>query len=1053
MRARILSFLVLAVAFVVNNASIKFQPASPQLLIDKATDFFNRADFDSALTNYQKAEATLKETQSWIALAACRTQIAEVYRVINNTQSSMAWLDSTYSVIRRSNLVNTEELAKALEVNGRVLDYNLRQFDKAEIFYDSSLNIRRSLFGNEHLSVSENIYLIGRTYFFRGRFDEASKNFLEAVEMKIKLGGEHEMSLFDPYQSLGALNRRQLKMDESLRYYKKAEEIWDSNHRPKDHPSFGMMVYGLGNLNIETGMYEDAKQNYRDAAATFVRFFGEKDFRTASAYANIGACYRNQLEYAEAEQFLSMGHAIYSEVLPESHPFIVLSYIDLADMHHTFGNDEESAKYSAMAVGLMEKYQPKENNRDLALACLYYAVTLAELQRLDEAKQRIETSISILGKMDEIYLTSNAWTVSGNIHHLMKNDVVADEHYKKAIDLLGTGPGRTRQLGFNLGAYGKFKNEIGQYDEALKLFDLAMYHLNTDIGADGVIVAKSDFQNIDFLIDVLPGRGEVLMQSGNWVQAYNNYEFLIDLHERIVKESRSERSKLLQTPNLATYYERAVDCALKQWEITKDDSWRDRAFTFSEQSKSIILWQYVHDSRSREFAGIPAQVTSDERRLKEKLRHMEKSISDSDDSTASGLTQSYFRLRSSYDSLVRKIELDYPTYYDLKYKDPDTDVDKLRSHIAEGDAILEYLVGEKQVYAFVLMKDTMKVWSMPNDNLADISVKIREGLVKMDDEKFSANAASFWRNYVSPITADLEKSKIYSITLIPDGVISYIPFEALRDEDGHYLINKFTFHYQYSAGLMSTYAEVARENSNSDFIGFAPTFDGSNQLASLNFTKEEVGEINDVLGGKSLTGDVATESNFKKMAGDYGIVHVATHAVMDDKDADHSRLHFAQSDSLDDGRLHAFELFNMNIPASLVTLSACNTGDGRLHKGEGVMSLSRAFAYAGCPSIVTSLWQAQDHSTSVLMRSFYENLSDGLNKADALRKAKLTYLANADKVKSQPFFWAGFILVGDDHPLPGSYTMWWLTGLIGIAAVIIFLKAPQLFPGSRAQAG
>ncbi len=1051
MRARTLSFIVLAVAFIINNAATKFQAPEPQLFIDRAADFFNRAGFDSAIANYRKAEVALRDIQNWKALAACRTSIAEVYRVMNNTQVSTAWLDSAYSIIQQHNLNNTEELAKALEINGRVLDYNLRQFDNAEVLYDSSLTIRRNLFGNEHMGISEDIYLIGRTYFFRGRLEDAEKNFQEAVDMKIKLAGNNEMSLFDPYQSLGALNRRLLRLDRSLYYYKKAEAIWENNHRPKDHPSYGMMVYGLGNLNIETGMYEDAKQNYRDAAKTFVKYFGEKDFRTASAYANIGACYRNQLEYAEAEQYYSMGKAIYEEVLPEDHPFIVTSYIDMADMHHAFGNEEESAKFSALAIGLMEKYQPKDNNRDLALACLYYAATLAELNRLDEAKQRVETAIAILTQMDELYLTSQAWTLSGKIRHLMNDDAIADQHYRQAIELFGKDPTRTRQLGYNLGAYGKFKNELGDPKEALAMFDKAMYQLNTSIGEKGVINAANDYQNLDFLIEVLPGRGEALMSLERFEEAYNNYVFLTGLYEHIVKDSRSERSKLLQIPNMASFYEKAVSCAFELWADTRDDVWRDRAFALSEQSKSIILLQYIHDTRSREFAGIPSQVTSEERRFKEKLRHIEKSIGDTgdEDTTVVKLKEAYFRLRASYDSLVKKIETDFPAYYALKYKNPETDIAKLQALLDPGEAILEYLVGDRDVYFFLITKNDVIASGTENEGTLDtIATNIRSSMLSMDQEKFAINSRAFFDNFFYSADQALRSANIHSVTIIPDGSISYIPFEGLLDNDNKYLIHNYTFHYQYSAGLMSTYADVAHGNSNADFIGFAPTFDGSNQLASLDFTTKEVDAINDLLGGKSYTGDAATESNFKKLVGEYGIVHVATHAVMDDKDADHSRLHFAAADSLDDGRLHAWELFGMNIPASLVTLSACNTGDGRLHKGEGVMSLSRAFAYAGCPSIVTSLWQAQDQSTAMLMRSFYEFLSDGMNKAEALRQAKLKYLAEADKVKSMPFFWAGFVLVGDDQPLPKSYAMWWMAAIIGVVVV----AAGMLFRSSRVQA-
>lgn len=1049
MRARYFSLFLLIAVFLLSNAATTVDQQTPLQLVDKASDFFNRAMFDSAVATYRKAELQLRASKDWKALASCQTSIAEVYRTINDTQSSTAWLDSAYQVIRQHDLVNSEELAKALEVNGRVLDYNLRQFDKAEVLYDSSLKIRRGLFGNEHLSVSENIYLLGRTYFFRGRLEDASKNFLESVDMKLKLGGENEMSLFDPYQSLGALNRRQLNKEKSLEYYKKAEAVWDNNRRPKDHPSFGMMIYGVGNLNIESGMYEDAKANYRDAATTFSKFFGPKDFRTASAYANIGACYRNQLEYAEAEEHYSRARAIYEEVLPENHPFITANYGDLADLYHVAGNDAESAKFSARAIGLMEKYQP--NSVELGLANFYYAATLADLKELDEAKKRVTTAISILGTMDEQYLLSNAWSVSGNIYHLLGDETTAEQHYKKAIELFGENPARILQLGYNVGAYAKFKRETGNPAEAIKLFDKAMYHLNTNIDPDGTIKPLNDFQNVDFLISVLPDRGDAYLalfeQSGDQTvltKAYNNYVFLTDLYERVVKESKSERSKLLQVPNLATYYEKAVACALKLGEVTGDRVWHERAFAFSEQSKSIILWQYVHDSRSREFAGIPLKVTSEERRLKEKLRFLEKSIGDSandTDTTVIKLKASHFALRATYDSLVDKIETDYPAYYALKYERPELSVSKMRERIGEDEAILEYLAGDEYIYTFLISRDTLNVWSFKNDGqLTDIAGNIRSGLISMDQNKFMESGIKFYEGFFKPVADVLRNSSVTSITVIPDGLISYIPFDALPSGD-KYLLNEFTFHYHYSAGLMSTYDHVARENSNADFIGFAPAFDGSGNLSSLNFTKEEVGEINSLLGGRSLTDDEATESNFKKLVGDYGIVHVATHAVMDDDDADHSRLHFSASDSVDDGRLHAWELFNMNIPASLVTLSACNTGDGRLHKGEGVMSLSRAFAYAGCPSIVTSLWQAQDQSTAKLMRSFYEFLADGEGKAEALRLAKLKYLETSDKVKSLPFFWAGFILVGDDTPLPKSYAMWWITGGITVALAVFALAA------------
>src|ERR1041385_537867 len=481
--------LILSVLFLVNAST-------PTEYFDKGQLFFNNAQYDSAIHTFENTEELALQLQDWATVIRAKTSIAETYRVINNTQKSLGYLDSVYVLIKAHISKPGEELAKALEIQGRVLDYNLRQFDNAKVYYDSSLAIRMRLYGNEHITISENIFLLGRIDFFKGQLDKASEKYLQAVEMKRKLGGDNEISLFDPYQSLGALNRRQLKMNESLKYYKKAEAIWTNNRRPVDHPSYAMMVYGLGNLGIETGMYEDAKESYRNAVATFEKFFGPNDFRVATSYGNIAACYRNQLEFANAEQYYLKAYNIYTKSLPEDHPFIVASLADLADMYHLFGYLDESSKYSEQAIHLMEKYQEKKGNRELALARLYYAANLADVGRIPEAQKNIETAVEIFEGMDEQYLTSQAYTIRGKIHHLLNENSLAEKDYKKSLALFSDTTSRTKQLGYNLQSYATFVNDIGDYGKAYSLFDKSLYHLDVDIAENGDLRQRNDFANV-----------------------------------------------------------------------------------------------------------------------------------------------------------------------------------------------------------------------------------------------------------------------------------------------------------------------------------------------------------------------------------------------------------------------------------------------------------------------------------------------------------------------------------------------------------------------------
>ena len=146
--------------------------------------------------------------------------------------------------------------------------------------------------------------------------------------------------------------------------------------------------------------------------------------------------------------------------------------------------------------------------------------------------------------------------------------------------------------------------------------------------------------------------------------------------------------------------------------------------------------------------------------------------------------------------------------------------------------------------------------------------------------------------------------------------------------------------------------------------------------------------------------------------------------------------------------LHAYEIYNMELEAELTVLSACNTGSGKMVRGEGIMSLSRAFLYAGCPNVVFSLWQADDLATKEIMSAFYKQMSEQTGKDKALRNAKLEFLKNASQEQGHPFHWATFVLVGNDEPvsLDNSLSGQWLLGialLLGSGLFFFFRKRKQ----------
>ena len=196
-----------------------------------------------------------------------------------------------------------------------------------------------------------------------------------------------------------------------------------------------------------------------------------------------------------------------------------------------------------------------------------------------------------------------------------------------------------------------------------------------------------------------------------------------------------------------------------------------------------------------------------------------------------------------------------------------------------------------------------------------------------------------------------------------------------------------------------------------------------------------------------MVGEQATKQHFLEQAVQSDILHLATHSCMDDNNPNFNRIYFANEESMT-----SLELYTLQLRSQLTVLSACNTGNGKLLKGEGIMSLARGFMVAGCPSLVTTLWGVNDCTTMDLMTHFYEHLYDGERKDEALRNAKLSYLQNPEttRLESHPFYWAAFVQLGDNRAMLKKETSFqsfgWLYGLgvFFLICIVVLLNRRML---------
>jgi CHAT domain-containing protein len=315
------------------------------------------------------------------------------------------------------------------------------------------------------------------------------------------------------------------------------------------------------------------------------------------------------------------------------------------------------------------------------------------------------------------------------------------------------------------------------------------------------------------------------------------------------------------------------------------------------------------------------------------------------------------------------------------------------------------------------------------------------------------HAHAVYQQVFAPLATHLPCEELL---IVPDGPLHLLNFESLLTAPGsatefqqHLLIQRHAIAYLLSATTAVQFAQLARERANGT-LALAPGFtDDVKQryLAAVKdsaqvdhnfldhvrqpFALRTAEELGGTMRAQLLLGADATEHGFRKDAERFGILHLGTHAEMNATDPMYSRLVLSKDgagvDPDADGYLHAYEIYELDLRAQLAVLTACRTGSGR-HDEEGVRSLGYSFAYAGCPSLVMSLWDIDEQVSSAIITRFYALLADGMPKHKALRQAKLEHLEQAGEELLLPYYWAGLVLVGDVEPveLKGERLGWWV---------------------------
>lgn len=543
-----------------------------------------------------------------------------------------------------------------------------------------------------------------------------------------------------------------------------------------------------------------------------------------------------------------------------------------------------------------------------------------------------------------------------------------------------------------------------------------------------------------------------------------------------VRNSFQESSSLLRYSEVALpVYEATIALAIKMHERSSNHNYLLEAFNYSEKSKGILLLESINKLQAINLSSIPNSLKQKEKEYKLQISVINRKLYDElnvaenlDSFKIEQLKRLQFSETEEYDKLIRKIENEYPEYYQLKYNLRTANLEDIQSRLQNSETqLIEYFYGNDNIYTFSITHDDIKINTIPNhisltNNIQNVKdflstppsgKKIQSSLKQyIYSSKFIFD--QFLKNSIHP------ESK--HIIFICDGPLGYLPFEALITDKPNsqaisysldnlsYLIEDYDISYSYSSTLFLNSFNSKKQETENTFLGIAPSFDlingnttrvcNENALYSLECSEDEVMQIKNKLGGKVLIGKDATLSNTKKEITNAKIIHLATHACLDDSNPEFNKIY------LSDDYLSNNDLYNLKLNSELAVLSACETGSGRLAKGEGVMSLARGFINAGCPSIIMSLWSIDDCATSKIMVDFYKELSQAKSKTEALRNAKLRYIKNAKRANQHPYYWAAFVQIGNYDPIEiSSYRNYFIYSLGLLAMIIIFLLGWKKF--------
>ncbi|WCO02809.1 CHAT domain-containing protein [Psychroserpens ponticola] len=896
-----------------------------------------------------------------------------------------------------------------------------------------SIKAREILNTSSNPSIWFKYQIANRIYHQYGYTQNWKMTLVEAKENLIILQDtlpEEHIKILRIIDDLGYINTKLNDYQTSLTYYNKSIALYKTHHKENkidlamnynvlanNYKALGLKNRELNSLLLSAKYWEELDKRYNNSIyntykklASWYLYYG--DYNLAETYLNKQYIIIDSVKHKKAEYKFQRRHKYLD---------LYSNYIDLNLKKKAY---VKAKKYIDLAQNEL-KSSTREFIEDVKFEALIYSYN-SQLPNISEKE-----SIRFLNEAIDLTTTYKAQFFLDPIPYQialfekykdLKYDLKSEELLKSI--LINSNHDNAHEQFYLTSNYGNIFSRKGDYNTADQYF-INAFKLLLKEGSNSIDLRTlksnqlKDFDSFEAINSILL----IAETYFNWYQISKNISHLDTSHNIYLLASDVLNSLYLgkrYNENLYNTYKSIENGLIKTLIPAYSEEKIVSSIEALEHSNSKLTWSKFLFNKQKHKLNIPDSILNTESDLKNLVNYYQNKLFSKDENSqfqSDALNTRLKDLKLELSNLQDVIKNNYTNYY---YRNYNTfKLSTFRKTLNKHQLVIKYILNDNHLYCFTISKSNIdfKTLNVSNSIQKDVSNYVKSL------STFNSESTKYLEKLKPIIQPLLENNTHKNITIIPDEILNYLPFETLFSKGDF-----STYNTSYASSLTLLNEQNNLTTTDELQIGIFSTNNSSSELPSI---LKETNSILNYFSGKQYKN--TTKEAFLKAANHYDILHLAMHSNINNVNPDFSNLEFT------DGNLLVSELYNETINSKLAVLSACESGSGNFEKGEGIQSISRAFTYTGIPSTVISLWKVDDLATSKIMSAFYKHLKQGNTKDEALKNAKLDYIKNTPETALQhPYYWAGFIISGNTDALVVSHSNYLYFGIAILFVVVLF---------------